>query len=172
MPLTTHRAETTARTDALAAIQDEIARLTSEQAKLHDRREAAKREALNSMADAFARKLQAAGFSVREGIQALRPYEKIKLDESTQPSTPTTGARRAVGRAPHSPPLTRQAQTSQVSAHDSAQQYAQRVLGAQWQAWMDQPHLLLGGERPKMLLSNPAGIAKVLALLDAYEHNA
>lgn len=170
MPLTTLRAEKSASADALTAIQDEISRLSGERAKLHERREALRRETLASMADAFARKLQAAGFSVREGIQALRPYEKAKLEAEPVAPRPVNSRSRSTG--PHAPaPQLRTQPVRQQSGREAAQQYAQRVLGAQWQAWMDNPNVLLGGERPRALLDHPSGVTKVLALLDAYEQS-
>lgn len=152
--------------DALSAIHNEIERLSGEQAKLRARREAIKRETLQSLADAFARKLQAAGLSVREGIQALRPYEKLKLDEMAAAAPATTTA---YHRAPAVQALKQPSGRSpQVNARDAVEQQAQHILGAPWRSWLDQPHLLLGGEAPSALLANPAGVAKVRALLDAY----
>lgn len=167
----THRTTTVPSDDALSAIQKEIEKLTGEQTKLRERREAVKLETLKSLADAFARKLQAAGFSVRDGIKALRPYEKINLDETPAPavnSAATTAFRRAPAVRPAKPNSVR---PNQINARDAVEQYANDVLGAQWQSWLETPHMLLGGERPDALLGHPAGVAKVRALLDAYQRS-
>ena len=43
-------------------------------------------EELKVLADGFARKLAANGFSVREGIDALKPYLRIKALTATSPA--------------------------------------------------------------------------------------
>jgi DNA-binding protein H-NS len=49
-------------------------RLAETNAAIAERRE----EELKVLADGFARKLAANGFSIREGIDALKPYAKLK----------------------------------------------------------------------------------------------
>lgn len=155
---------------APSAIEKEILRLQKEKEKLLERREAVKRETLHSLADAFARKLQAAGLTVREGIEALRPYSHLKLGEQVTQRSSVTAARPSFQRSPrmaHTRPVGRA--VPQTTTQDSLEGYAQQVLGAGWKDWMDQPNLLLGGERPNALLGQHAGVARVRALLQAFE---
>lgn len=156
---------------APSMIDKEILRLQQEREKLLARREVVKHETLQSMADAFARKLQAAGLTVREGIQALRPYEHVRLSEALA-ARPTAGSGTRVVRRTPVPDSVRSAPvaTQVSSVQDSVEAHAQQVLGAGWKEWLDQPNLLLGGERPNALLGHRAGVAKVRALLEAFGH--
>ena len=45
-------------------------------------------------------------------------------------------------------------------------------LGAGWEVWLEQPRLLLGREGPSALLGQRAGVARVRALLEAFEQGA
>ncbi|RYF83754.1 MAG: DUF2384 domain-containing protein [Comamonadaceae bacterium] len=158
---------------APSAIEKEILRLQKEKEKLLERREAVKRETLHSLADAFARKLQAAGLTVREGIEALRPYSHLKLHEEVTQRSSAIAARPSFQRSPHpgrARPVGRAAPPP--STQDSLEGYAQQVLGAGGKDWMDQPNLLLGGERPNAPLGQHAGLARVRALLKAFEQGS
>lgn len=166
-------------TDALAgsavapsAIDQEILRLQQERDKLLARREAVRHEMLQNLADAFARKLHAAGFTVREGIQALRPYANVKLKVDMVERRGGEGGRQALQRAPTRTSGGGAAAQPLPSAQQSIESYAQQVLGTAWKEWLDQPNLLLGGERPNGLLGSRAGLAKVRALLEAFEQGA
>lgn len=158
---------------APSAIDQEILRLQQEREKLLERRAAVKRETLLSLADAFARKLQAAGLTVREGIQALRPYEHLKLNDPVlaypQTEVPHRGLRRTRSTEASAPASVIEAE---LSPQQAVEAYAEQVLGAGWRDWLEQPHLLLGGERPSALLTQRAGVAKVRALLEAFEQGA
>lgn len=137
---------------APSAIEKEILRLQKEKEKLLERREVVKRETLHSLADAFARKLQAAGLTVREGIEALRPYSHLKLHEEVMQRSSAIGARPSFQRSPHpgrARPVGRAAPPP--TTQGSLEAYAQQVLGAGWKDWMDQPNLLLGGDQPNAL---------------------
>lgn len=166
-------------TDALAGsavapstIDKEILRLQQERDKLLARREAVRHETLQNLADAYARKLQAAGFTVREGIQALRPYANVKLKADVAGRPGGEIGRHTVQRELGQSSEGRAAVQPMPSAQESIESYAQQVLGTGWKEWLDKPNLLLGGDRPNALLGSRAGLAKVRALLEAFEQGA
>lgn len=71
--------------------------LVALRAKLEQEIEAKRDEELKILADGYARKLQAAGFSVEEGIKALLPHTEAKRRGGVGPSasaaTPSSTAR-------------------------------------------------------------------------------
>lgn len=166
-------------TDALAGsavvpstIDQEILRLQQERDKLLARREVVRHEMLQNLADAFARKLDAAGFTVREGIQALRPYANVKLKADVVERPESEDGKQVFRRAPARTSGGGAAAQPLPSAQESIESYAQQVLGTGWKEWLDKPNLLLGGDRPNALLGSRAGLAKVRALLEAFEQGA
>ncbi|WP_077037181.1 H-NS family nucleoid-associated regulatory protein [Pelomonas sp. KK5] len=76
------------------------AELVALRARLEQEIEGKRDEELKVLADGYARKLQAAGFSVEEGIKALLPYTEAKRRGS---ATAPTSAARVLYRDPANP---------------------------------------------------------------------
>ncbi|UDF36880.1 UNVERIFIED_ORG: H-NS histone family protein [Shinella sp. XGS7] len=76
------------------------AELVALRAKLEREIEGKREEELKTLADGYAKKLQAAGFSVEEGIKALLPYTEAKRRGSVGTSTSTA---RVLYRDPANP---------------------------------------------------------------------
>ncbi|MDI3380385.1 MbcA/ParS/Xre antitoxin family protein [Xenophilus aerolatus] len=129
----------------------EIRRLEATRAVLVEQKMRAQAEELKVLADAYARKLQAASLSIREGIAALRPYEKSMSSKCRQAST---SSRQAVDGMSTSPLPQLQAQARTVFGDDAEQ-------------WLVRPHPLLGGRSPRDAAAQPEGLEKIQALLTA-----
>ncbi|RYZ12914.1 MAG: hypothetical protein EOO24_01725 [Comamonadaceae bacterium] len=73
----------------LQDVEQRIAALQKERERLESRLQARRVEELKVLADAYARKLGAAGFTITEGIAALKPYRNvaIRTPRATEPST-------------------------------------------------------------------------------------
>jgi hypothetical protein len=132
-------------------IEARIQQLTQAREALEAQRHRAREEELKVLADAFARKLKAAGFSVRQGIAALKPYARNWAAEPA-PEAPAAPVQRAAAPSPE--------------AHLRA--LAVQVLGQEHAQWMKRPHPLLGGQTPQDTAVTPHGREKVQALLTAY----
>lgn len=129
----------------------QIRRLEAKRAALLEQKMRAQAEELKVLADAYARKLQSAGLSIRQGIAALRPYEKSMSLKARQASR---GSRQGFGG---------------MSTNGLAQLQAQArtVFGDDAEQWLDRPHPLLGGLSPRSAASQPAGLEQVQALLSS-----
>lgn len=136
------------RVDELLA---QIRRLEAKRTALIEQRTRAETEELKVLADAYARKLQAAGLSIRAGIAALRPYEKSM--------NPCTGAAASRSGANAQGDLTKEI--------DQLYEQARQVFGDDVGEWMDRRHVLLGGQSPRAVATQPEGLKKVRALLSA-----
>lgn len=66
----------TAKSLSFADIQKRIKEMDDERAELEMALHEKRGEELKVLADAYAKKLEAAGFSVKEGVEALVPYDK------------------------------------------------------------------------------------------------
>ncbi|WP_143100259.1 H-NS histone family protein [Variovorax sp. 770b2] len=66
-----------ARNMSFAEIQKRIQDMDAERAVLEAALQAKRGEEIKVLADAYAKKLQAGGFSIAEGIKALAPYDTI-----------------------------------------------------------------------------------------------
>ncbi|MDA7418356.1 MbcA/ParS/Xre antitoxin family protein [Xenophilus arseniciresistens] len=161
---------------ALSDIEAEIRRLTREREALQEQRQKLRVEELKTLADAYARKLQAAGFSVAEGLAALRPYASVRLQ-----AAPDAGAAPAASAAPAAPAPAAaspaaSAQPPQRAALslglDALHNRAAQVLGDDAHRWLRRAHSLLGGQTPLQLASTPQGLERVHALLAAYARGA
>lgn len=145
-PMTPMRQSTSEHVaDVLAQIQ----RLEAKRAALVEQKSRAQAEELKVLADAYARKLQAAGLSIRAGIAALRPYEKAIRPRANAPGGPAS----AQGEAKR--PL------------DQLQEQARQVFGDDAGAWLARPHPLLGGMSPRDAANHLEGLEKIQALLTA-----
>jgi len=145
----------------LADVESQIQRLQRARETLETKRHGLREEELKILADAFARKLQAGGFTVREGLAALKPYARTRLNAET-PASPAPGA---------AAPSTRARAAAPASAPD-LREHASRVLGGEASAWLRHPHPLLGGQTPQQMAATPQGLEKVHALLAAYARGA
>lgn len=143
----------------LADLEARIHKLTRAREALAAQRLTAREEELKVLADAFARKLQAGGFSIREGIAALRPYAHSRLQDTPAPTPAIRAAAR--GREP-----------SQGTGREDLHEHARRVLGSEASSWLRRPHPLLGGQTPQQMAGTPQGLDKVHALLAAYARGA
>jgi len=68
----------TAKNLSFADIQKRIKEVDDERAELEAALHAKRGEELKVLADAYAKKLQAAGFTILEGVEALAPYDDSK----------------------------------------------------------------------------------------------
>jgi hypothetical protein len=68
----------TAKNLSFAEIQKRIREMDDERAELEAALHAKRGEELKVLADAYAKKLEAAGFTILEGVEALAPYDKSK----------------------------------------------------------------------------------------------
>lgn len=134
-----------------AEVLAQIRRLEAKRAVLVEQKMRAHAEELKVLADAYARKLQAAGLSIREGIAALRPYEKSMSLRARQASR---RSRQGVDGLSASPLAELRAQ-------------ARTVFGDEAEQWLNRPHPLLGGLSPRSAASQPAGLEQVQALLSS-----
>lgn len=148
------------RPPSLAEIEARIQRLTRAREALAAQRVTAREEELKVLADAFARKLQAGGFSIQEGIAALRPYARSRLQDAPAPAP----------AMPPAPPRGRE--PSKGASGEDLREHARRVLGGEAASWLRRPHPLLGGQTPQQMATTPQGLDKVHALLAAYARGA
>lgn len=147
------------RPPSLADLEARIQRLTRAREALAAQRITAREEELKVLADAFARKLQAGGFSIQEGIAALRPYARSRLQD-------------APAAAPAMPSAPRGREPSKGASGEDLREHARRVLGGEASSWLRRPHPLLGGQTPQQMAATPQGLDKVHALLAAYARGA
>lgn len=147
------------RPTTLADLEARIQRLTRAREALAAQRVTAREEELKVLADAFARKLQAAGLSIQEGIAALRPYARSRLQDAPAVAPATVAAPR--GR-----------ESVRGAAGEDVREHAKRVLGSEASAWLRRPHPLLGGQTPQQMAATRQGLDKVHALLAAYARGA
>lgn len=78
-----------AKNMSFAEIQKRIQDMDAERAELEAALQAKRGEELKVLADAYAKKLEAGGFSIPEGIKALAPYDKTVAKRSgTAPRPP------------------------------------------------------------------------------------
>jgi len=147
------------RHPTLADLEARIQKLSRARDALAEQRVTAREEELKVLADAFARKLQAGGFSIQEGIAALRPYARSRLQDAPAPASASRPA--APGREP-----------SKGASGDDLREHARRVLGSEASSWLRRPHPLLGGQTPQQMAGTPQGLDKVHALLAAYARGA
>ncbi|QNK65815.1 H-NS family nucleoid-associated regulatory protein [Variovorax sp. PAMC26660] len=71
-----------ARKMSFAEIQKRIMDMDAERAELEAALQAKRGEEIKVLADAYAKKLQAGGFSISEGIKALAPYDTAAAKRS------------------------------------------------------------------------------------------
>lgn len=147
------------RLPSLADIEARIQRLTRAREALAAQRVTAREEELKVLADAFARKLQAGGFSIQEGIAALRPYARSRLQD-------------APAASPSLPAAPRARESAKGTNGEDLREHARRVLGGEAASWLRRPHPLLGGQTPQQMAATPHGLDKVHALLAAYARGA
>lgn len=124
-------------------IEKEITRLQAQRDSLEAKRKSVAAEEVKILADAFARKLQSAGLSIADGIEALRPYADLVKSKAK------TGIEQS------------------SAASDSIAALAHAVLGSDAPQWLLRPNALLGGATPAALAKNSAGERRVRSLLDA-----
>ena len=144
---------------SLAELEARIQRLSRAREALVAQRVTAREEELKVLADAFARKLQAGGFSIAEGIAALRPYARSRLPDAA-----------AAAPAPSAAPRSRE--PSKGAGGEDLREHARRVLGGEASSWLRRPHPLLGGQTPQQMATTAPGLDKVHALLAAYARGA
>lgn len=156
---------------SLTELEAQIQQLNQSREVLEARRLHLRDEELKVLADAFARKLRAAGFTIRQGIAALRPYANTALAAPPAPAA-------AAGAASAAPSPT-SAASAPVKAHaprkDPQQELRERaacVLGGEGEQWLDRPHPLLGGQTPMNAAATVKGLDQVHALLAAYAREA
>ena len=77
---------TVARNMSFADIQKRIQEMDDERAELEVALQAKRGEELKVLADAYAKKLEAAGFSIAEGKTALDPYDKSEAKRARSPN--------------------------------------------------------------------------------------
>ena len=77
---------TVARNMSFADIQKRIQEMDDERAELELALQAKRGEELKVLADAYAKKLEAAGFSIAEGNSALDPYDKSEAKRTRSPN--------------------------------------------------------------------------------------
>lgn len=77
---------TIARNMSFAEIQKRIQEMDNERVELEMALQAKRGEELKVLADAYAKKLEAAGFSIAEGKTALDPYDKSEAKRSRSPN--------------------------------------------------------------------------------------
>lgn len=163
---------------SLADLEAQMQRLREQRESLEQKRQLAREEELKVLADAYARKLTAAGFTVKEGLAALKPYASVRLAKSAvapvTPVTPVTQAAIAPRRSVIQPaPLVpARAAAPVASPADDLNERAVRVLGDDAAGWLQRPHPLLGGQSPQQVAGLPGGLKKVHALLAAYATDA
>ncbi|WP_399684325.1 antitoxin Xre/MbcA/ParS toxin-binding domain-containing protein [Xenophilus sp.] len=145
---------------SLADIEAQIRRLSDEREAMEQQRERLRAEELKVLADAYARKLRAAGFTIREGLAALRPYAAVRLAQEQSDAAPVA----APAPAPSAPQGT--------AAPQDLRSRAAQVLGPDASRWLRRPHPLLGGQTPQQVAATPQGLEKVNALLAAYARGA
>lgn len=75
---------------SFSEIQKRLKEMDDERAELELALQAKRGEELKVLADAYAKKLEAAGFSIAEGIKAIAPYDRSIKKRATRD---TTGAR-------------------------------------------------------------------------------
>lgn len=153
---------------ALNDIEAEIRRLTREREALQEQQSRLRVEELKTLADAYARKLQAAGFSVAEGLAALRPYASVRMQAAPAPAEPIAAAPALSSPAPATQPQRASLSLGLDTLHNRAAQ----VLGDDAHRWLRRPHSLLGGQTPLQLATTPQGLERVQALLAAYARGA
>ncbi|MFT4267634.1 MAG: DUF2384 domain-containing protein [Xenophilus sp.] len=141
---------------SLADIEAQIRRLSDERDTLKRKRQGLRAEELKILADAYARKLQAAGFTIKEGLAALKPYAGVALG----------------GEAPAAPRAPAPAAAERPSPSQELQTHASRVLGEDGSRWLRRAHPLLGGQTPLHVAAMPGGQEKVHSLLAAYARGA
>ena len=154
----------TSPTPTLSHLEAEIQRLLDEREALELQRQRLRVEELKTLADAFARKLQAAGFSVSEGLAALKPYARVRLQSEAAAASPRL--------APRQPQEPRGPRASVTHGLDALHSRAAQVLGEDAHRWLRRAHPLLGGQAPLQIASTPQGVEKVNALLAAYARGA
>lgn len=143
-------------------IEAQIQRLMDERDRLERQRQGLRSEELKVLADAYARKLQAAGFTIKEGLAALKPYAAVRLHP--QPPAPAP--------APAPRGEERASASSSSPPHEDLRAHASRVLGEDGPRWLRRAHPLLGGQTPLHVASTRRGLEKVHALLAAYARGA
>ncbi|RYF84181.1 MAG: DUF2384 domain-containing protein [Comamonadaceae bacterium] len=153
-----------------ADIEAEIQRLIAEREALEQQRQVLRVEELKVLADAYARKLQAAGFTIREGLDALKPYARVRLASEAPPVAAPPLWRRAA--APSPLPGSPGSSSSGNAGGQDLNSRAAQVLGDDAQRWLRRPHPLLGGQSPQQVAGLPGGLDKVHALLAAYARGA
>lgn len=155
----------TSPTPTLTGLEAQIQQLLQAREALEVQRQRLRVEELKTLADAYARKLQAAGFSVAEGLAALKPYANVRLQRDTPPpaAAPVATPAPREGRAPRG---------SVAHGVEALHTRAAQVLGEDAQRWMRRAHPLLGGQAPLQVASTPQGVEKVQALLAAYARGA
>jgi hypothetical protein len=130
----------------LASLEARIQQLVKEKADLEREQKRVRKIELEVLADAYARKLRAAGFTIEQGSAALRNYRHFDAK-----------------------PTIRQARNLVIgSADESIFATATRLMGNDATSWLERPHPLLGGISPEECCASPGGIKKVQALLAAY----
>lgn len=72
-----------ARNMSFAEIQRRIKEMDAERVELEAALQAKRGEEIKVLADAYAKKLQAGGFSISEGIKALAPYDTTTAKRSS-----------------------------------------------------------------------------------------
>lgn len=157
----------TSPTPTLSHLEAEIQRLIDEREALELQRQRLRVEELKTLADAYARKLQAAGFSISEGLAALKPYAHVRMQSET--AAPATSSSPLAPREPREPRAPRASVTHGLDALHSR---AAQVLGEDAHRWLRRAHPLLGGQAPLQIASTPQGVEKVQALLAAYARGA
>ena len=150
-----------------ADLEAEIQRLIAQRETLEQQRQVLRVEELKVLADAYARKLQSVGFTIKEGLDALKPYARVRLASEAPPVAAPPLWRRAA--APN--PMASSHRSSDSVGHDLNSRAAQ-VLGDDAQRWLGRPHPLLGGQSPQQVAGLPGGLDKVQALLAAYARGA
>ncbi|MET3514968.1 hypothetical protein ABIC63_002751 [Pseudacidovorax sp. 1753] len=131
---------------SLAFLEARIRQLTKEKGDLEREQKRMRKIELEVLADAYARKLRAAGFTIEQGAAALRGYKHFDAK-----------------------PASRHVQKpSMASADRSVFATATRLMGDDAKAWLERPHPLLGGISPDECCASPGGVKKVQALLAAY----
>ena len=153
---------------SLTSIEAEIQRLHKAREALQAQQARLRVEELKTLADAYARKLQAAGFSIAEGLAALKPYARVRLQDDAATSPATTAPSAPAPRAARTPRV----RPTVDQGIDRLHQRATEVLGDDGRHWLRRAHPLLGGQAPLEVASTPQGVDRVHALLAAYARGA
>lgn len=153
----------TARASSVEALEAEIARLTQERRDLERQQQQLRVDGLRNLVDDFAQKLDAAGFSLQDGIEALQVRARPAPPPVDQPVRHSVIKPAPFVTAPKSQPR---------PPMDAVHLRAQSVLGSDAIDWLKRAHPLLGGMTPAQMATTPRGEEKVLALLAAYARGA